>query len=73
MTHESLPMWVIYDRPRDYPDHVVVRKWLVREQAEPTPCTLHDSIEAARAALPPGLVCLPRDPHDDPFIVETWL
>ncbi len=68
-----LVMFVIYDHPSDYPASFVVRKWLVRDQAEPTPCTLHDTLEDARESLPDGLTCLSRSPDDDKAVVETWL
>lgn len=31
------------------------------------------TLEEARAKVPPGLVCLARDPTDEPHIVETWV
>jgi len=72
---ERLPMWVIY-RPvtREYPG-----KWVARMHLTlPTPrhtgfVILHDSIEALRDALPPGLACLERSPDDAPQIAEVWL
>lgn len=67
-------MFVIYDRPDDHPDKVVVRKWNCAVQAQPArDCMLHDSIDDARRSLPPGLVCLQRAMADEPQIVETWL
>jgi hypothetical protein len=45
---DTLAMFVIYDRPSDYPTKVVVRKWFVREQPEPNPCQLFDSLQEAR-------------------------
>lgn len=74
-THElGVVMYVIYDRPLDYPDHVVVRRWTVGTTPLPgVGVKLHESIEAARGSLPHGLTCLGREPHDDPFIVESWV
>ena len=34
---------------------------------------LDDTLDALRNRLPPGLVQMPRDPSDDPNIVESWL
>jgi hypothetical protein len=66
-------MFVIYDRPRDYPHHVIVRKWLVGRRSWAGPATPHPSISAARSSLPPGLIRLARDPSDEPQIVESWV
>jgi hypothetical protein len=70
---EPLIMHVLYERPLDYPNHVVIRTWYVRENAIPSVRTLHASIADARASLPPGLTRLPRDPSDEPQIVESWI
>jgi hypothetical protein len=67
---------VIYDHPRDYPEKWVVRAQTLKghEEIVRSPdCSLHDSLEEARRALPPGLVRFDRDPEDDPVIRETWL
>jgi hypothetical protein len=45
-------------------------------EAEPVPGPLvavSDTLHEAREAIPPGLVCFPRQEGDDPKIVETWL
>jgi hypothetical protein len=73
---DDLPMWAIYRRPRDYPDGYVARLWLIRRRTEvPLPTNVivtAPTLAGVRAKLPPGLVCLPRQPGDDPKIVETW-
>lgn len=72
----TIPIYVIYDHPKDYPNH-----WAVRMQ---TPVGggkilfdrnvfLFETLEAARAALPPGLTHIPREEADDPKIFESWL
>ena len=67
----SIVLYVVYDHPRDYPEHFVVRQW---EMDQPTDrYTLHDSLAAARASIPFGLACLHRDEEDEPQILETWL
>lgn len=71
----SITMWTVYDRPRDYPDHVVVRRWKIRDGV-PSPTDEHftfDSLEEARASIPPGLAVIPRFADDDPKIVEVWM
>jgi len=73
-----LDMWAIYDHPNDFPNHFVARRWICRPPyGEETPdCVLADTLDALRAALllkNPGLYRLPRQPDDDPAIVEVWL
>jgi hypothetical protein len=65
---------VIYENPIDMPGYVV-RKHIVTPTGS-RPCidfTKHDTLDAARASLPPGLHNLGRDPSDERQIVETWL
>ncbi|MES2460583.1 MAG: hypothetical protein V4671_08355 [Armatimonadota bacterium] len=73
----SLSVWTIYDSPFDYPGRFVVRRWEVSGpdgRAVPDQeCVLADSLEEARAAVPPGLRNLGRYPQDDINIAETWL
>lgn len=71
-----LDMWVIYDHPKDHPNHFVVRKWTIMHNAAPlasTDKTLHDTLEEAREAIPPGLYNLERYADDDPVIKEVWV
>jgi hypothetical protein len=72
-----LPMWVIYDHPRDFPEHFVVRM-----QCSGAPpfgsrvasiAVLCRTLEEARAQVPIYCSLFGRDPADDPVIVETWL
>jgi hypothetical protein len=72
-----LTMWTIYKRPRDAPQHYVVRASQIRTGI-PEPLValvgcLCDSLAEARATIPRGLICLARQADDDPVIVETWL
>ena len=70
-----LCLWVVYDHPRDFPDHIVVRRQFVRSGELMTASVggLYDDIDAAREDLPYGVCCLQRYPDDDPVIVETWI
>lgn len=75
-----LEQWVIYDHPRDHPEHWVVRCWLiglVRGEPVVTPeIWLRPTLEQAReviAANYPGGHRLDRDPGDDPVITEVWI
>ncbi len=76
-------MWVVYDRPKDFPAHYVVRQHnilLTPPTAEEAvrwrwrgPAPLADSLGTARQFVPADRVRLPRHPDDDPVIVETWV
>jgi hypothetical protein len=73
-----LTLWVVYDHPPDFPDHVVVRRQFVTQHST-TPITsaniggVYDTLNDARADIPLGHVCIGRFPDDDPVIVETWI
>lgn len=67
------PMWTVYDHPKDYPLHFVVRRWY--GTVADGPALLHHTLAAARQYIAEhgGCVRLLRDPWDDPVIIETWL
>lgn len=71
---QRLPeMWVIYDRPTDYPDEVVVVNWWgdIRDHVVARCETVQ---EARQIILGLGAsACLTRDPGDEPQIVESWI
>jgi hypothetical protein len=77
-SNRLLTLWVVYDHPRDFPDHVVVRRQFVM-QSSTTPITsadiggVYDDLDQARADIPHGHFCIGRFPDDDPVIVETWI
>ena len=70
-------VWVIYEDPSDFPGKFVVRRRMVladgAEKVARDPDAVVDDLESARAAVPDGLMVFPRDPTDDPVIVETWM
>ncbi len=72
MRRDLLPIFQIFDRPFDAPDHVVVRLFT---NDQPTVFMWrHSTVDAARASLDGlGLYCIPRDPSDPPTHVESWL
>lgn len=72
---EDLPVYVIYEKPRDYPKHFVVRQQIVKRDGTIAdgPCELAATLEEARRLVPAGLVRFVRDAVDDPVIVETWI
>lgn len=74
----SIWQYTIYESPADHPGSYVVRGWII-VPGEPNPrptnfFRLYPSLEDARFELDNGeLVPIPRDPRDDPKIVETWI
>jgi len=75
----DLVIHTIYFNPKDFPYRYVVRAWTVREGEgeavpDPRPLVVADSLEEARAAVPPGSDhLLRRERDDDPCIVESWI
>lgn len=72
----ALPMWTVYDHPRDFPYSFVARLSLIKEGAaevtEAFMCT--PDLDELRSWLTElGLVPLSRFPLDDPVVVEVWL
>jgi hypothetical protein len=79
-------LYVVYDRPRDYPDLFVCRRWNARRHssyawhhtsfielaAEPNIYASARTIDALRAQLPPVLVWFPIRPGSDYAILEMW-
>lgn len=72
----GLSLWTVYDRPSDFPNCIVARRHEVTPDGHgPTGdleffTSLENVAERFAAA---GFVRLPRQPDDDPVIVETWL
>jgi hypothetical protein len=73
----DLLVWTIYDRPKDFPDRCVLRPARTKGGARPLGCHItfdHAQLPLARSALQNlGCVCLGRDEHDDPCILESWI
>ena len=71
---EQLPMFVVYDRPSDFPEHVVARLWTTFPERPIRLIAKAEKVEAIRVFLDGcGLVHLDRQPGDHPSILETWL
>lgn len=74
---EPFFVYAIYDHPKDYPAHVVVRSFEASTGDLRAHCVaLFASVEDARDHIAHfyGADCMvPRDLHDDPVIVETWM
>jgi len=72
----ALSLWVVFDHPRDFPAHIVVREQLVGRapgtiEHAPVAC-LYASLEEMRADFYGG-TWLERQPGDDPCIVGVWV
>lgn len=67
----EIPIWVIYDSPRDLPGHYVARLW---HGEEATGVVLVATLDQLRRFMRfKGLYCIGREANDDPCIVEAWL
>jgi hypothetical protein len=73
----TLPMWTVYDHPRDYPDKFVARRFDVDATgAKPSASIIiAPDLETLRNILEfqLHLTPLPREACDEPQIVETWI
>lgn len=68
--------YVITHKTKDFGDKYVVRISRITAGSvipDKEPHAVCDSLESARAAVPPGLMLFPRDAKDDPVIVENWM
>lgn len=67
--------YTIYDHPRDYPNHWVVRRFRIASGCfiPEQECQIADSLEQARRLIPSGLTRFERSPDDSPEVVETWM
>ena len=71
-----LSMWTVYDHPKDFPDGFMARRSEIGGGV-PVPVLTDDVVTGDLRMIREcmarcGLVCLTRDPSDDPVIVETW-
>lgn len=74
MNEPPLYLWTIYEKPRDYPDRWVVRRFSITTAgAVSDEVQLADSLDEARELIPPTRYNLGRTPNDEPQIVETWV
>lgn len=77
MPDSFLRGWNIFDSPKDYPGKYVVRGWcLVADGgifSDPEPHAVTDTLTAAIAELPGGLVCVAPTRADASSLVGTWI
>lgn len=74
---QTLSMWVIYEKPRDFPCDFVARRWDMRRSDKDfhatQECHVKPTLEAVRAMLPQDLYRIERSAGDEPHIVEVWM
>ena len=70
----ELLVWVVYQRPAEFPDRYIARPFLTRPVVKPLLCHLEaPTLEELRKQLPSDLAYLRRFEADDPVILETWV
>lgn len=68
---KGISLWVIYEKPLDYPEKYVVRHWI---NTTPTKTMyIADTLDEIRKKIPSGLVNIGRKAEDDPKIKEVWI
>jgi hypothetical protein len=71
--HPGVPIWVVYDHPRDFPSNYVARLWL-NDKPTDNMMVSPDLDKLRREIWKRGAsVKLMPAPGDDPVILETWL
>jgi hypothetical protein len=72
---KELEVYTIYDHPSDYPNHFVVRKWLIRGD-KPIPTDwirASKSLKVVRKYIPFDRVRIERSIEDNRYILESWI
>lgn len=73
---DVLHTYAIYERPRDFPNSYVLRRWNVENgqiRPDPLPMAVALDLETVRAALPSGVVKVTDRQAQDPGILEEWI
>jgi hypothetical protein len=68
--------YVVYERPKDYPNHFVVREWRIHSDGSieaRQSCALAPTLEEARTFIPAWCINIGRQLWDDPSIKEVWI
>lgn len=67
----KMPIIVIYEKPKDYPNHYIARVW---DADKPTNAVMiRDSLEEIRSEMPCSFVKVNRFDKDDNCIIEVWV
>ena len=73
---DPLEIWTVYDRPRDYPNCYVARKFVITNGKHgPTGMFMIgvDLDQMRQYLAHMGLTRMDRHPDDEPQIVESWI
>ena len=73
---DEVKLWVITHKTSDYGERYVLRMHLLTRSGhviDKNPVAIESTLEDIRKWVLPGMTCVPRDPADDPVIVETWV
>lgn len=76
MSTDSLLVWTLFNRPRDFPLHCVLRFWKVYPgvmEPHPIACLYDFNIQAIDDLEKMGLICIGRELEDDPNIIGSWV
>lgn len=77
LEHAYLLAFAIYEHPKDYPNHFVVRHWRTQIQSKKIEYQqnvfIADTLAEARAQIPKNYIGWGRMEGDDPAIVEVWV
>ena len=76
-SESDLRMFVVYEKPKDYPDEYVIREHIVtRDGRQLANAVLYGrgmTLAYVRTLLPNGLRNIGRFHDDDPVIMEVWI
>ena len=67
----KVELYVVFDKPADYPDLFVVRKFL--NDIPGAVVGTADTLQKVREYIPEGLVNIGRHEEDSSKIVEVWI
>lgn len=74
---DILEMWVVYDHPKDHPNHFIARRWDVKQGGGLTitrDVIITSDLNSLRIELlAKGKSRMERRLDDDPVIKEIWL
>jgi hypothetical protein len=75
--NNGLPLYFVYDHPKDFPNDFVVRRWmLVKGELIPDKEIMMKTSNYAdikTEMMYMGLTKMARQPDDEPCIKETWI
>ncbi len=72
---DALEIWVVSDGPRDFPHHVVARRWLVfgNRPMRTDDRILGGDVDTVERKLPAGLTYTAPGVEDDPRVVGVYV